>query len=116
MIVGIYKIHTKETNIKNQVHYYYERLVKPKKIEVENIFIDEKIDRKYHPDKSITMLNLYYDELVGNIEEDEGNKFLMVDDYTLDKALDTNNKIDIGKLDDTKILIDTDVNCQMTLL
>ena len=32
----------------------------------------------------------------------------MVDDYTLDKVLDRNNRIDIGKLDDTKILIDTD--------
>ena len=116
-------MHTKETNIKNQVHYHDESLVKPKKIEIKNIFIDKKIYKdlviyftRYHPDKSITMLNLYYDELVGNIEEDEGNKFLMVDDYTLDKALDTNNKIDIGKLDDNKILIDTDVNCQMTLL
>ena len=39
---------------------------------------------RYHPYKSITMLNLYYDEIVGNIEEDERNKFLMVDDYTLD--------------------------------
>ena len=32
----------------------------------------------------------------------------MVDDYTLDKVLDKNNRIDIGKFDDTKILIDTD--------
>ena len=32
----------------------------------------------------------------------------MVDDYTLDKVLDKIKKISIKKLDDTKILIDTD--------
>ena len=32
----------------------------------------------------------------------------MLDDYTLDKVLDKTKKIDIEKLDDTKILIDTD--------
>ena len=52
------------------------------------------------------MLNLYYDEIVGNIEEDERNKFLMVDDYTLDYTRriiihQTNNRIDIEKLDET---------------
>ena len=34
------------------------------------------------------MLNLYYDELIGKIEEYEGKKYLVVDDYTLDKVLD----------------------------
>ena len=27
---------------------------------------------RYHPDKSMAMLNLYYDELIGRIEEYEG--------------------------------------------
>ena len=40
---------------------------------------------RYHPDKLIAMLNLYYDKLIGKIEEYEGKKYLMVDDYTLDK-------------------------------
>ena len=31
---------------------------------------------RYHPVKSITMLNLYYDELLKNIEECEGKKIL----------------------------------------
>ena len=34
------------------------------------------------------MLNLYYDELIGKIEEYEGKKYLVVDDNTLDKVLD----------------------------
>ena len=42
---------------------------------------------RYHPDKSITMLNLYYHKLIGKTEENEGKK-LIVDDYTLDKVLD----------------------------
>ena len=32
----------------------------------------------------------------------------MVDDYTLDKVLDKIKRIDTEKLDDTKVLIDTD--------
>ena len=32
----------------------------------------------------------------------------MITDYTLDKTLDKINRIDIEKLDDTKILIDAD--------
>ena len=42
------------------------------------------------------MLSLYYHELMGKIKEDEGKKYLMVNDYVLDK------------FDDTKILIDID--------
>ena len=41
-IMGIYKMHTKKMNIENQVHYHYEKLTKPKKIETRNIFIDKK--------------------------------------------------------------------------
>ena len=63
---------------------------------------------RYYLDTSITMLNLYYDELIGNIEEYKGNKYLMVDDYTWDKVLDKIKGIDIKNLDNIKILIDTD--------
>ena len=75
MIVRIYKIHTKKINIKNEVHYHYENLVKPQKTEIINILIYEKSYKdlviyftRYHPDKSIRMLNLYYDKLIGKIE------------------------------------------------
>ena len=50
-------------------------------------------------------------------EEHERNKYLMVDDYILDKIFDTNKEIIvIKKSDDTKILVETDDNCQMILL
>ena len=62
---------------------------------------------RYHPDKSMTILSLYYDELIGKIEEYEGRKYLMVNDYTLDKVLDKMKSIGIEKHDDTKILIDS---------
>ena len=75
MTVGIYKIHTKKINIKNQVQYHYENLVKPKKTETRNILIDKKRYKdlviyftRYHRDKSIRMINLYYDKLIGKIE------------------------------------------------
>ena len=35
-------MHTKKINIENQVHYHYENLIKPKKIETKNVFIDKK--------------------------------------------------------------------------
>ena len=41
-IVSIYKIHTKKINIKNQIRYPYENLIKPKNLEIRNIFIDKK--------------------------------------------------------------------------
>ena len=52
------------------------------------------------------MLSLYYHELIGNIEEYEGKKYLMIDDNILDKVLE--KIIAIKKYDDTKNLIDTD--------
>ena len=59
------------------------------------------------------MLNLYYDQLVGNIEKYEGKKHLMVDNYMLAKVLDTISKIiGIEKFDNTKILIGTDDKLQ----
>ena len=61
---------------------------------------------RYHPDKSRTLFNLYYDELIRKIEEYEGKKSLMVDDYMLDLVLDKIKKIiSIEKFDNTKILI-----------
>ena len=42
MIMGIYKMYTKETYIKNQVSEYYDNLIKPKNIETKNILIYEK--------------------------------------------------------------------------
>ena len=52
------------------------------------------------------MLSLYYHELIGNIEEYEGKKYLMIHDNILDKVLE--KIIAIKKYDDTKNLIDTD--------
>ena len=34
------------------------------------------------------MLCLHYNELMGKIKENEGKKYLMVNDYILDKVLD----------------------------
>ena len=49
-----------------------------KKLETRNIFINQKSYKdlviyfaRYHRDKSVTVLNLYYDELIGKIEEKE---------------------------------------------
>ena len=54
------------------------------------------------------MSNLYYDELIRKIEEYEGEKYLMGNDYTLDKVLDKILKIGIKKIEDTKILINAE--------
>ena len=35
-------MHTKKINTKNQVHYRYKDLIKPKKLDTRNIFIDKK--------------------------------------------------------------------------
>ena len=58
-------MHTK----KYQVHYHYESLVEPKKIETVNILIYKKSYKylmiyftRYHPHKSLTVLNVYYVE------------------------------------------------------
>ena len=34
------------------------------------------------------MLNLYYHELMGKVKEHKGKKYLMLDDYVLDKVLE----------------------------
>ena len=54
------------------------------------------------------MLSLYYDELIGTIEEYGGKKYLMVDDHTLGRVLNKIKRIGTEKLDDIRILIDTD--------
>ena len=108
-------MHTKKINIKNQVHYHYENLMKLKILETSNIFIDQKSYKdfviyftRYHTDKSITMLNMYYDELKGSLKSMKEKKYLMVDNYAPDKVLDKIKRIGIEKLDSIKILIDTD--------
>ena len=55
------------------------------------------------------MLNLHYYELMGKIEEHEGKKYLMIDDYMLDKVLGRINElINIEKFDVTKISVGKD--------
>ena len=55
-------------------------------------------------------------ELMGKIEENEGQKYSMIDDHILDKVLDkTETIIDIEKIYDTKIFIDTVINWLMKL-
>ena len=42
-IVGIYKVHINEINIKNRVYnYYFDNLIKAKNVETKNISIHEK--------------------------------------------------------------------------
>ena len=54
------------------------------------------------------MSSLHYHEFMGKIEEDEKNIVMMVDSYMLGKLLDTITEIiGIRKIDDTKILVDT---------
>ena len=58
---------------------------------------------------SIKMLSLHHHELMGKITKHEAKKYLMVNDYMLDKVLDKiKETIGIAELDDTKILIDAD--------
>ena len=73
---GSQKMHSKNINIKNQIHYHFENLIKPKKLETRNICIDKKIYKnlvvyftRYHTAKPITMLNLRYDKLIGKIDD-----------------------------------------------
>ena len=84
--VGIYKMYTKETYIKNLVFYYYGNLIKPKKIETKNTVINEKSYRdlviystRYDRGKIITMLSLSYHDL-----KNMRKKYLMVVDYAVD--------------------------------
>ena len=101
-------MHAKEICIKNQVFDYYGNLVKPNKLETKNIVINEKATG-YDRGKTITILSLYYHELMGKIKNIKEKKYLMVDDYELNKALDRIKEItDIEIFDNTKILINKD--------
>ena len=54
------------------------------------------------------MLNLCHVKLMGKIEEYEKKKYLMVNDYTLDKVLNKIKIIGIEKFNNARILIDSD--------
>ena len=65
--------------------------------------------------KSIKTFSLHYHELMAVIKKQK--KYLMLNDYMLDKVLDKiNEKIDTVKLDDTKIMIDTDEKLPVNML
>ena len=71
---------------------------------------------RYVHSKSIKVLSLLYHELMGGkIEEHEGKKYLIIDDYCmLDKVLNKIKEIiGIEKFDDTKLMM---INCRMILL
>ena len=84
-----------EINIKNQVcDFYFNNSIEAKKIETRNILVNEKNFKdlvicftRYVNNKSIKTLRLHYDELIGKIEEHEGKKYLIVDDYMLEIVL-----------------------------
>ena len=106
-----------DINIRSKVYNYcFGNLVKEKKLATKNTLIDQKHYKnlmicftRYVHKKSMKMLSLLYHELIGQIEEHEGKKYLMVDDYMLNKALEKiQNITSIEKLDETKILINTD--------
>ena len=77
-------MHIKEINIKNRVCiYYFDYLIKAKKLETKIILMDEKSYKdlvifftRYDCEKSIRMLSLYYQELIGKIEEYERKRVL----------------------------------------
>ena len=59
------------------------------------------------------MLSLHHYELTGEIKEHDGKKYLMVDDYMLNKVLENIKETEgTVKIDDTKILID--INDKLT--
>ena len=64
---------------------------------------------RYVHSKFIKVLSLNYHEVMGKIEKHEEKKYLMVDDYILDKVLGKIKKImNTEKIDNTVILVDTD--------
>ena len=114
MIVGIYKMHDKQIYIENQVFDYYDNLIRAKILESKNVVIDGKIYKdfvvdftRYNWEKTITMFSLYYRKLMGKIKEHEGNSYLIVEDYVLDKVLDSIKNIS-GIEKCLRLLIDTD--------
>ena len=107
-------MHIKEINIKNRV--YFHNIIKPKKLETKNIFIYMKNYKdlviyftRCDGSKSVRILSLDYNKLMGAIEEHEGKKYLIACPCILNKVLDKiKDIIGIEKFDDTNILIDTD--------
>ena len=72
-------MHTNEINIKNRVYNYFDSLVKVKKLDTKIFLIDEKQYQdfviyftRYDRCKTITILSLYYHELMGRIREYQG--------------------------------------------
>ena len=55
-------------------NYYFDNLLKAKKLETKSILTDEKNIKDLHYSKLIKMLSLHYHELIGNIKEHEGDK------------------------------------------
>ena len=69
----------KKKKNKNRVCYYFDNLIKPKKLTTKNILIDNKnwtyfviYFSRFDNGKSIRMLSLCYSKLIGTIEETEG--------------------------------------------
>ena len=88
-------MHVQKINIKNRgYNYYFGNLVKHKKIRIKNILIDKKIYKdlmiyftRCVRSKSIKTLSLHYPELMEKLKNTKGKKYLMVNDYMLDKVL-----------------------------
>ena len=53
---------------------------------------------------------MHYGELIRKIEEHEGKKYLMIDDYMLDLLWDKIEVLGIENFDNAKVLIDTGDN------
>ena len=67
---------------------------------------------RYDRGKSIRMLSLHYQKLLEKIEEHQ-KKYLVVDEYIINKVLDKiKGIINIKKSDDTKISVDTSQCCK----
>ena len=89
-------MHIHKINIKNRVYsYHFDNLVKAKKLDTKNIFIDKKNYKdlmiyftRYVHRKLIKMLSLHYHELMGKSKEHERKRYLMVNDYMPDRVLD----------------------------
>ena len=89
----IWKMQIQEIIIKNWVYnYYFDNLVKTKKLKTKNILINEKNYNDlviyftiYFHIKTIKMLSPYYYELMEKVKEHE-EKYLVIDHYVLDKV------------------------------
>ena len=89
----IWKMQIQEISIKNWVYnYYFDNLVKTKKLKTKNILINEKnyndlviYFATYFHSKTIKMLSPYYYELMEKVKEHE-EKYLVIDHYVLDKV------------------------------